>query len=136
KIRKQLVDEEPKTGDLPMAFRLKAPKLIPEGIAYDDSTKRFFLGSLSQRKIIVTDGKGDVHDFSGPEDKLDCILGLTVDKDRTHLYAVSTSGFEDSAKTERRNAVVCYDLKTGRLTDRFAAADAMQLNDLTLASDG
>ena len=136
KIRKEFADEEPKTADSPMAFRLKDPKLIPEGIAYDDSTKRFFLGSISQRKIIVTDEKGEVRDFSGPEDKLDCILGLTVDKNRTYLYAVSTNGFEDSAKTARRNAVVCYDLKTSQLTDRFAASDAMQLNDLTVANDG
>jgi len=123
-------------SDAPTAFRLKDPKLIPEGIVYDDGSKRFFLGSVAQHKIVVTDGKGEVRDFSSPDDKLDAVLGLTVEKDRTHLYAVSTNGFEDSAKTERRNAVVGYDLKTGRLTDRFAAADAMQLNDVAVASDG
>ena len=62
--------------------------------------------------------------------------GLAVDPTRGHLYAVSTNGFEDSAKTARRNAVVLYDLKTGRLLDRFAAPEAMQLNDLALAPDG
>ena len=60
----------------------------------------------------------------------------THDRLRRALYAVSTNGFEESAKTERRNAVVRYDLKKGRLLDRFAAPEAVQLNDLAVAPDG
>jgi len=135
-IRKELIDEDARTPDAPVAFRLKDPKLIPEGIAYESAGKRFFLGSIAQHKIIVTDGKGEAHDFSGADDKLDAILGLAVDGMRAHLYAVSTNGFEASAKSERRNAIVCYDLKDGRLTNRFAAPEAMQLNDLAIAADG
>ena len=134
-IRKELVDEEPKTPAAPMAFRLPDPKLIAEGIAYDPNGKRFFLGS-AQRKIIVTDPKGEARDFSRPDDKLDFVLGLAVDAERGHLYAVSTNGFLDEAKKERRNAVVRYDLKTARLVDRFPAPEAMQLNDLAVAPDG
>ena len=62
-IRKELADEDAKTPDAPVAFRLKDPKLIPEGIAYDPTNKRFFLGSIAQHKIIVTDAKGEAHDF-------------------------------------------------------------------------
>jgi len=135
-IRKQLEADELKTPAAPVAFRLKDPKLIPEGIAYDAKGKRFFLGSIAERKIIVTDPEGHSRDFSADSDKLDTILGLTVDVAGGGLYAVSTNGFEESSKTERRNALVRYDLKTGRLTDRFSAAEAMQLNDLTVAPDG
>jgi hypothetical protein len=135
-IRKTLADEEARTPDSPIAFRLDDPKLIPEGIAYDAKSERFFIGSIAQRKIIVTAGKGETRDFSGPDDKLDDILGLTVDAAGAHLYAVSTNGFEESAKTERRNAVVRYDLESGRLLDRFPAPAAAQLNDLTVAPDG
>ena len=135
-LRKDLANEEAQTPAAPVAFRLKDPKLIPEGIAYDSADKRFFIGSIAQRKIIVTDAKGQARDFSSPSDKLDTVLGLTVDPTRGHLYAVSTNGFEDSAKKERRNAVFLYDLKTGRLLNRFAAPEAMQLNDLALAPDG
>ena len=134
-IRKELADEEPQTPASPVAFRLKDPKLILEGIAFDAKGERFFIGSIAQRKIIVTDAKGQARDFSSPSDKLDPVLGLAVDAGHGHLYAVSTNGFEESAKTERRNAVVRYDLKSGRLTNRFFAPDAMQLNDLTVASD-
>ncbi len=134
-IRKELDDEDVKTPDAPVAFRLKDPKLIPEGIAYDPTGKRFFLGSIAQHKIIVADGKGETRDFSAPGDKLDAVLGLAVDPARGHLYAVSTNAFEDSGKTERRNAVMRYNLKDGRLIDRFPAAEAMQLNDVAIAPD-
>jgi sugar lactone lactonase YvrE len=136
KVRKELTDDEPSTSPAPVAFRLKDPKLIPEGIAFDAERERFFLGSIAQRKIIVTDGKGNARDFSAPSDKLDPVLGLTVDAAGGRLYAVTTNGFEDKAKSERRNAVVAYDLKTGRLRHRFGAPDAMQLNDLAVAPDG
>jgi hypothetical protein len=135
-IRKELADEDIKTPDAPVAFRLKDPKLIPEGIAYDPTSKRFFLGSIAQHKIIVTDANGEAGDFSAPGDKLDAVLGLAVDAARGHLYAVSTNAFEDSGKTERRNAVMRYNLKDGRLIDRFAAPEAMQLNDVAIAADG
>lgn len=135
-IRKELADEDAKTPAAPVAFRLKDPKLIPEGIAYDPTSKQFFLGSIAQHKIIVADAKGKAHDFSAPGDKLDAVLGLAVDAARGHLYAVSTNGFEDSGKIERRNAIMRYNLKDGRLTDRFVAPDAMQLNDVAIAPDG
>lgn len=149
KIRKELEAAEPRTKNAPVAFRLSDPTLIPEGIAYDAAGQRFFVGSVAKRKIIVTDTKGVARDFSSPADKLDCVLGLTIDAARGHLYAVSTNGFMDEAKKERRNAVLRYDLKTGLATAspskgeiaaskpvRVVAPEAMQLNDLAIASDG
>lgn len=134
-IRQTLSDEEPQTPTSPV-IRLEDPKLIPEGIAFDPKSNRFFIGSIAQRKIVFMNGKGEAHDFSKPSDKLDAILGLRIDPARDQLYAVSTNGSEDSAKKERHNAVVRYDLKTGRMVDRFAAPEALQLNDLTVAPDG
>lgn len=136
KIRNELAADEPKTPDAPVVFRVKDPKLIPEGIAYAPAGERFLIGSIAQRKIIITDAKGNARDFSKPSDKLDTVLGLAVDAKGEHLYAVSTNGFLDEAKTERRNAVMRYNLKTGDLLDRFNAPDAMQLNDIALAPDG
>ena len=57
-IRKELADEEPRTPDSPVAFRLNDPKLIPEGIAWDPKGERFFVGSVARRKIVVADAKG------------------------------------------------------------------------------
>jgi len=136
KIREKLANEEPRTPDAPVAFRLAYPKLIPEGIAYDPKEDRFFVGSVAQKKIVRANRKGEVKDFSKPQDNLDCVLGLFVDSAREQLCAVSTNGFLDEAQKQRRNAVVRYDLKTGRLANRFDAAEANQLNDLTIAADG
>ena len=131
KIREKLAQEEPRTPDAPVAFRLGDPKLIPEGIAYDPKQDRFFIGSVARKKIVSANRKGEVKDFSGPGDNLDCVLGLFVDAAHEQLYAVSTNGFLDEAQKQRRNAVVRYDLKNGLLVNRYDAPDASQLNDLT-----
>src|SRR5437762_9559226 len=59
-IRKELTDEEPQTPVSPVAFRLKDPKLIPEGFAFDAKGARFFIGSIALRTIIVMDVKRQV----------------------------------------------------------------------------
>lgn len=136
KIREKLTNEEPRTPNAPVAFRLGDPKLIPEGIAYDPKQERFFIGSVAQKKIVSANPKGEVKNFSRAEDNLDCVLGLFVDAAHEQLYAVSTNGFLDEAQKQRRNAVVCYDLKSGLLVNRYDASDASQLNDLAVAADG
>src|SRR5215203_4291375 len=136
KIREKLAQEEPRTPDAPVAFHLPDSNLIPEGIAYDPKQDRFFIGSVAQKKIVSANRKGEVKDFSKPEDNLDCVLGLFVDVAHEQLYAVSTNGFLDDAQKQRRNSVVCYNLHSGRLVNRYDAPDASQLNDLTIAADG
>jgi sugar lactone lactonase YvrE len=135
KIREKLAHEEWRTPDAPVAFRLTDPKLIPEGIASDLKEDRFFIGSVAQKKIVSATRRGEVTDFSKPEDNLDCVLGLFVDAAHEQLYAVSTNGFLDEAQKQRRNAVVRYDLKNGLLVNRYDAPDANQLNDVTIAAD-
>ena len=136
KIREKLANEEPRTPDAPVAFRLADPKLVPEGIAYDPKQDRFFIGSVAQKKIVSANRKGEVKDFSGLGDNLDCVLGLFVDVAHEQLYAVSTNGFLDEAQKQRRNAVLRYDLKNALLVNRYDAPDANQLNDLSIAADG
>ena len=136
KIREKLANDEPRTPDAPVAFRLADPKLIPEGITYDPKQDRFFIGSVAQKKIVSTNRNGEVKDFSKPEDNLDCVLGLFVDAAHEQLYVVSTNGFLDEGQKQRRNAVVRYDLKSGLLVNRYDAPDANQLNDLTVTADG
>jgi len=136
KIRAKLAQEESRTPDAPVAFRLGDSKLIPEGIAYDPKQDRFFIGSVTRKKIVRANRKGEVKDFSGPGDNLDSVLGLFVDAAHEQLYAVSTNGFLDDAQKQRRNAVVRYDLKNGLLVNRYDAPAASQLNDLTIAADG
>lgn len=138
-LRRQLEAEEERTPDAPVALRLTDLTLIPEGIAWDGNGRRFFLGSIAQRKILTVDRRGKTRDFSRPGDSLDAVLGLAVDAKRKRLYAVSTNGFETaatSATSARRNAVVCYDLRSRRRLARFDVPSAMQLNDVAVAPDG
>jgi len=135
-LRDRLATDEVRTANAPVAFRLSDARLLPEGIAFDPVGRRYYLGSLARRKIVVTDGRGPARDFSQPGDRLDTVLGLAVDARRRALFAVSTNGFEDSAKIERRNAVLRYDLRTGRLVSRHDAPAAKQLNDVAVAPDG
>jgi len=135
-LRDRLAADEVRTPNAPVAFRLNEARLLPEGIAFDPVGKRYYLGSMAQRKVVVTDGRGPARDFSQPADKLDTVLGLTVDAPGRALFAVSTNGFEDSAKIERRNAVLRYDLRNGRLVSRHDAPAAKQLNDVAVAPDG
>ena len=78
-VRERLAAEEPRTPDAPVSFRLADPRLVPEGIAWDGARKRFLVGSIAQRKIVVVDRGGKTRDFSRPEDGLDAVLGLAVD---------------------------------------------------------
>ncbi|MEO5881491.1 MAG: SMP-30/gluconolactonase/LRE family protein [Caldimonas sp.] len=135
-VRERLAAEEPRTADAPESFRLADPRLVPEGIAWDAARKRFLVGSVAQRKIVAIERRGKARDFSRPEDGLDTVLGLAVDGRRRLLYAVSTNGFEDSARTGRRNAVVIYDLGRGRRVARHDVPEALQLNDVAVAADG
>jgi hypothetical protein len=84
----------------------------------------------------VREAGGAVRDWSRPEDRLEAVLGLAVDARRHALWAVSTNGFEDAAKRERRNAVVRYDLATRRMAARHEVREALQLNDVAIAPDG
>jgi len=135
-VRERLAAEEPRTADAPVSFRLADPRLVPEGIAWDAARKRFLVGSIAQRKIVAVDRRGKTRDFTRPEDKLDTVLGLAVDGRRRLLYAVSTNGFEDSARDDRRNAILIYDLGRGRRIARHDVAEALQLNDVAVAADG
>jgi len=135
-VRERLAAEEPRTPDAPVSFRLADPRLVPEGIAWDGARKRFLVGSVAERKIVAIDRRGKTRDFSRAEDGLDAVLGLAVDGRRRLLYAVSTNGFEDNARSARRNAVLIYDLGRGRRVARHEVAEALQLNDVAVAADG
>src|SRR4029079_5611665 len=77
-----------------------------------------------------------VTDFARSELGLDSILGLAVDSPRRTLYAVSTSALTTDGEARRRNAIVAFDVDTGRLLRRIDVPAARQLNDVTVAPGG
>ena len=135
-VRRQLAADEARTAPAPVAFALRERLLVPEGIAWDAQGRRFFLGSLPGHRVIERDAQGRERAFSTPGDRLDAVLGLAVDAPRGRLCAVSTNGFEASAKQQRRNAVVCWALADGKRLARYEAPAALQFNDLAFGADG
>jgi len=137
RLRDQLsADEAVTSPPAKVLARLKDKFLLPEGIAHDAATGRYFIGSIHQRKIVVVEPFGRVRDWSRKGVGLDAILGLFVDAPRRLLWAVSTNGFETESEHTRRNAVLAFDLANGRLRHRIELPQAAQLNDLAVAADG
>lgn len=128
----------PKVVDGTVAFRLADKKFIPEGIAWDAKGKRFFVGSIPQKRIVQVTPAGKMTPFSQDSDDLDFILGLAVDAAKGRLVAVSTTAMTEAGKAagKRRNRLVSYDLASGKKAADVALPEADQLNDVIVAPDG
>src|SRR5436190_19315335 len=130
------------TNSSPRAFTLPDREMIPEGIAYDPVSRRFFVGSIHQGRIVSVDQNGRSVDFSAPNDGLWSVSGMAVDADRRILWATTSSfpqfaGYKPSEKG--RAGMFKYDLNTGKLLDKFfapAGDGEHALGDLTLGRSG
>lgn len=135
-VLKKLEAKLPRLDYAPTAFELNDKGLLPEGIAFDAPSNTFFMGSVAEHKIVRVDASQQVSDFAGGAIGLDAVLGVAVDAPRRRLYAVSTSFVSEPAKKPYRNAIVQFDLVTGKLLHRFEVAAAQQLNDVAVAPGG
>ncbi len=127
---------ETKVVDGREAFRLPDPGFVPEGIAYDARSKRHFIGSVAQRRILQRTQDGKLTDFSNAGDGLKSVLGIRVDAPRGRLYAVSTNSFVRPPGEAVDNALFVYDLKTRQLLARVRAPEAVNLNDVAVGPNG
>lgn len=134
--RSKLEAKLPRLDYAPTAFQLDDRGLIPEGIAHDPHSRRFYVGSIAQKRILQVEADGTVSEFAGPAARLDEVLGLALDTPRRVLYAVSTSALTAKGEKDRRNAVVAFDVDSRRLLQRYDVAGAQQLNDVAIAPGG
>ena len=133
-------------GPSEVAFRIPDPDFIPEGIAYDEATNRFFVGSTFKRKIVSVDRGGQVRDFTAEgQDGLFGVLGLRVDAKRRTLWAVSSNaGGTMPARALDKTCLGCstvtsYNVDTGRLLKKYELPNKPSvhfLNDLVVAGNG
>lgn len=115
--------------------------LIPEGIAFDANTGRFFFGSMRSGDVYVFDEQGQLSRFATVrhDGKL-AAIGLAVDAPRGLLWAVGASfdlveGFDPDAPV--RSGVFGFDLETGELRERFTAGKPINgFNDVAVAPSG
>ena len=115
------------------AFSIQDLKFVPEGIAYDGSTKRFFVGSLAQNRIVAVDKNGKESDFFIPPNS-ECWQFVGIKIFGNQLWACA---FSEYTKNSGQSAVFNIDTKTGKLNDAFYLREGVHLlNDLVKGPGG
>jgi hypothetical protein len=120
------------------AFPLSEPALLPEDLDYDANTKRFFITTVRGKKIISADFDGTISEFAKAPDDWP-LLAIKIDPQRNLIWAteVALRGFVFVSESDwGRSAVLCYDLRTGKLLHRIEGPRGSALGDMTLAPDG
>lgn len=140
----RIAARSPRVTGSELAFTLAGPDLIPEGIAVDEASGTFYVGSIRKRTILAIDRDRKVRTFvPAQRDGLSGVLGMKVDAARGVLWATSfgAEGMEGyDAKLDRgRSEVTAFALADGARRRRVAFAaggDQHLLNDVAIASDG
>jgi len=133
-------------GRSEVAFRVAGKDLIPEGIAYDPLSKKFFVGSTYRRKIVQVDFAGKTEDFTAEkQDGLWGLVGMEVDAKRRYLWANSANAGADmfmkdpETETVGKTAIFKYDLQTGKLIKKYQTGSKENprfFNDLAISPNG
>jgi hypothetical protein len=114
------------------AFALAERDLIPEDIAYDPKTRRFFVSSVRKSKIIAADGS----EFA----KTDWpVLALRVDARRRILWAATgwLPHCEHCQEADKdKSALLAFDLDSGALKERIESPVKGLLGDMTISGAG
>jgi sugar lactone lactonase YvrE len=131
-IVKRVADNKKPASHSTTAFTLAERDLIPEDIAYDPKTQRFFVSSVRMSKIISPDG----HLFA----KADWpVLALRVDYERRVLWAATgwLPHCESCNKAdEDKTALLAFDLDSGALKQRIESPVKGLLGDMTISRSG
>ncbi len=121
-----------------LAFRLKDRKLLPEDIEYDPGTQRFFISSVLRKRVVTATTQGDLADFALSPDGWP-ILALKIDHAQQVLWAseVAVEGFDGvDPSAQGRSALLCFELRSGKLMRRIEGPRPSALGDMALTSDG
>jgi len=117
-----------------IAFRLAEKDLIPEGIAFDPSTKSFYVSSINKRKIVKVDEKGSSSDFiSSGQDGIGEVLGLKAAQGK--LWSCNNL----SSDTMSQAMIHQFDLPNGKLVHKWVLmvkGENHFFNDLAISSAG
>ncbi|MEW6732855.1 MAG: hypothetical protein AB1489_16135 [Acidobacteriota bacterium] len=119
-------------------FTLSEKDLVPEGVAFDQSTGNFYIGSIYRRKIVRISPAGRKEDFTvSQQDGMMNPLGIKVDTTRRILWVCISSDQRD--KEEGSAAIFKYSLKTGKLIKKYEISNKPQahlFNDIDINNNG
>ncbi len=137
-IAKRMKDNASPSTLAKAAFTLQDADLLPEDIDYDPNSKRFFITSVLEKKIISADAQGLTRDFARSPNHWP-ILAIKIDVARSKVWAteVALQGFTSVLKKDwGRSALLCFDLKTAKLLTRVEGPHGGALGDMTLSPAG
>lgn len=129
-------------GHPTIAFRLKSPSLVPEGMAYDEDTNSYFVSSVRERRIqrVKSD---EEHDFVQPgAGGLWSALGMSADAKRRLLWVATAAlpEMKDAKVSDLgQSGLIAYDLDSGAVKKKIllpADGAKHELGDVTVAPDG
>jgi sugar lactone lactonase YvrE len=134
-VRQMAENKNPVSHSTP-AFDLTEPDLLPEDIAYDPTTRRFFVSSVRQAKIIVLEGPRASHQFATADW---AVLALRPDVKRRVLWAAT--GWAPHcqkcrASDKDKAALLAFDLDSGALKQRIDSPVPGLLGDMTISGGG
>jgi len=128
---------EPKIQELAVvdAIRFSAPGYVPGGLAYDSVSRRFLVGDLSARKLLVVgEGSNHVEDMVRADSaRFQDVTAIEIDRRRGDLWVVSTG------PTDGTGALHKLQLISGRMLRVFEAANELQpvrFADVTVTPSG
>lgn len=129
-------------GTASIAFTIPQRDLFAENVAHDPRDGSFYVGSTRHGNVTRRTRDGRVSEFiPGGRDGMWMVVGMKVDTRRNALWVNSSgaSNYVRHAPSDAgRAALFRFDLRTGRLTKRYATADTGRhfFNDLVIAGDG
>ena len=131
-IQKRIDENRKPVSHASPAFAIAEHDLIPEDIAYDPKTRRFFVSSVRKSKIVTADGP-EFAKSGWP------VFALRVDSGRRLLWA--TTGWVPQcehcdAADKDKTALLAFDLTTGALKQRIDSPVKGLLGDMTISRAG
>jgi sugar lactone lactonase YvrE len=118
------------------AFTIPARDILPEDIAYDAKTRRFFISSVRKGTILVVGRDGNSREFARSEWP---VLALRIDPVRRLLWA--TTGYVPHGESVKesdkdKTALLAFDLGSGAQKQRIRCPLPGLLGDMTTGRRG
>jgi hypothetical protein len=131
-LLRRVRNDTPPVTNSRLAFTVEAPDLLPEGIAWDQRRKRFFLGSTWRHGIVECTAAGDCRALvKEGQDGLYEVLGIKTDPRDGSVWAASNAAGE--------SGLFHYSAPSGELIRKYTVSRATEghlFNDLAISSLG
>lgn len=138
KILEKFAENKAPVSTSTTALSLSDPGLVAEDLDYDPESKSFLITSVLEKKIIRVTETGAATDFAASPNHWP-MLAIKVDAARKLVWAteVALDGFTVASKEDwGKSAVLCFELRSGKLLRTVDAPAASALGDMVLAPNG